>query len=204
MKSIKLTIALIQMITFMSSCKKDVKEVDSDGLTNDITTLVPQSVLNEMKSMGLKINGGNTPPVLSQSFTASPFIMTASNIADDQSSIGSQFTDFRFTFTDFNAKDLTLKLNYNTGGSDAGNGIGCYVVGSNNEFTIFASLVNSNSNNEKAQIVMVLSGTYTSNGISNLQNAAFMINNYGNPNGTYIANGKGRVFVDGDKFTEIR
>jgi len=38
----------------------------------------------------------------------------------------------------------------------------------------------------------------TENGIENAEDAIIMLDNNGNPNGTFIENGKGRLFEDGD------
>ena len=71
-----------------------------------------------------------------------------------------------------------------------------YITGSGNLFTAFFK-VNEDNNGIAAQLLYAFSGEITENGISNIRNALFMLDNFGNIP-PFIENNTGRVFKDSD------
>ena len=190
-----LTFVSFFVFTFsVQSCKKKVNE---DGLTREITDLVPQEILDEMIVLGMPINGGNKPPQLEGTFLASPFILKNSNVLSDYE--GMSFADYYATFYDQNNKDLSIKYSY-INGPESGEGLGGYIVGDKNTFSIFAELT-ATAYGEEVSMVHVISGTIEDDGIKDLFFANFMLDNNDNPNGYWIANGQGRIIYDSDGFS---
>ncbi|KAF0200028.1 MAG: hypothetical protein FD170_3822 [Bacteroidetes bacterium] len=183
-------------------CKKDKKEepskVQENGLTAEINNLVPDSILNTMVSLGMPVNGGATPPNIAASYLASPFILKESNVPSDYP--GLTFANYRVTFYDQNNDNLSIKMNY-LNGPESGTGLGGFIVGTNNSFTVFTE-VNSTYSGYEASLVQVISGTLTPTGIEDFFYANFMLDNFGNPGGVWIANGEGCVIYDSDGFSE--
>jgi len=195
-----LTIALILSALFVG-CKKDKKEeskVQENGLTQEINNLIPDSIITAMVNLGMPINRGETPPDIAASFLASPFILKASTILSDVP--GYQFSDYTVTFYEQNNDNLSVKVDY-LNGPESGTGLGGFIVGANNSFSVFAE-VNSTYSGKNATLVHVISGTLTATGIQNLYFANFMLNNNGNPGGIWIEEGDGRVIYDSDGFSE--
>lgn len=173
--------------------------IQANGLTQDINSLVPQTTIDAMKNLGMPINSGDTPPILGSGSTgviykASPFILKSSNRAGDVP--GHQFADYYVKFYNQNNTKLTLTLDYSNGG-ETGTGLGSFIVGTGNAFTVFAQ-VNSTTKGYSAVLVHVISGTLTSTGIQNLYFANFMVDNKGNAGNVWINNGEGRVIYDSD------
>lgn len=195
-------IVILAFSVVFIGCKKDKKEepskVQENGLTAEINNLVPDSILNVMITLGMPVNGGGTPPDIAATYLASPFILKESNVPGDYP--GFTFADYRVTFYEQNSDNLTIKMNY-LNGPESGTGLGGYIVGSNNSFTVFAE-VNSTYSGYESRLVQVISGTLTSTGIDDFFYANFMIDNYGNPGGVWIGNGEGRVIYDSDGFSE--
>lgn len=188
---------------FTTSCKDAGPVIEENGLTKDINDIVPQSIIDEMESLDMPIYTGTNPPnigigTIGRSYKASPFILVSSNITND--SPGSQFGDYYFKLYDQNSDDLTIKLTYSNSGEE-GTGLGGYIVGDNNKFSIFAE-VNSTYKSSNAVLVHVISGTLTSDGIEDLYFANFMIDNNENVGGYWIENGEGRVIYDSDGLSE--
>jgi hypothetical protein len=195
-----LTIALILSVLFVG-CKKDKKEeskVQENGLTQEINNLIPDSIITAMVNLGMPINRGETPPDISASFLASPFILKSSTILSDVP--GYQFSDYTVTFYEQNNDNLSVRVDY-LNGPESGTGLGGFIVGANNNFSVFAE-VNSTYSGKDATLVHVISGTLTATGIQNLYFANFMLNNNGNPGGIWIEEGDGRVIYDSDGFSE--
>jgi len=186
---------------FSVGCKKDKKDdskVEENGLTQEINNLIPDSIITKMVDLGMIINRGETPPVLNGTYFASPFVLKASNVPNDPP--GYTFSDYSLTLFEQNNDNLSLKLDYYNGG-ESGTGLGGFVVGSNNNFTIFAE-VNSTYLGYTAKMVHVISGTLTATGIEDLYFANFMLDNFENLGGYWIAEGEGRIIYDSDGFSE--
>lgn len=181
------------------SCKKDKKDddkkVEDNGLTQQINQLIPDSILTKMVTLGMVINRGETPPSLAGSFFATPFILKASNVPNDFG-IGYAFADYNVLFYEQNNDNLTIKVDY-FNGPESGSGLGGFIVGTGNNFTVFAE-VNSTYAGYSAKMVHVISGTLTATGIQNLYFANFMLDNNDNPGGVWIGEGTGRIIYDSD------
>lgn len=191
-----LALLLVSGLAF-SSCKKDSKKdnkVDDNGLTQDINQLIPDSILTIMQNLGMPINGGETPPSLEGTYFASPFVLKSSNIPSDTP--GYTFADYTVTFYEQNNDQLSIKMDY-TNGPESGSGLGGFIVGAGDKFSVFAE-VNSTYSIYSAKLVHVISGTLTGTGITGLYFANFMIDNNGNPGAVWIENGEGRVIYDSD------
>ncbi|ALO14580.1 hypothetical protein [Salinivirga cyanobacteriivorans] len=199
MKMKTLLIGFLATAMIFVACEKDEEDdntqLNEDGLTQDITDLVPQDILDEMEDLGLQINGGGNPPSLENTYLASPFILQSSNISTDY--VGMTFPDFYATFEEQDNNNLTIEYSYENG-SESGSGLGGFIVGEDNDFTVFVGVTSENYYGELAENVQVISGTLASDHIVDLQAALFMIDNNGNPSGAWIENGQGRVIYDED------
>ncbi len=194
---------LITVVSLMSiGCKKDDEkpvQVEENGLTVDINNLVPDSILNEMKNLGMPINTGGNPPNIENSYLVTPFVLLNSNRPSDN--IGTTFADYKVKFHDQDNENLKISVDF-VNGPESGNGIGAFIVGDDNEFSIFAEMVARRSNLDSASFVNVISGKIVEGGVENLYYANFMLDNNGNSNGIWIENGEGRVLYDKDGFSE--
>jgi hypothetical protein len=184
-------------ITFsLSSCKKDDIKT---GLSEDIQNLVPDSLLQTIKDLGMHVNEGLTPPDIENIYLGSPFELVSSNIDGDTP--GHLFADFRVRFSDQNNDDLTVKVSY-TNGSEEGKSLGSFVSGNGNDFSVFVKMTSTSLDTE-ADLLLIISGTKVTEGIKDLYYSIFMLNNYGNANDYWIENGKGRVIYDSDGISPI-
>lgn len=204
MKTTRIPVLLVSLILssilMLSSCEKEdnTPEVNEDGLTRDVTDLVPQEILDEMENLGLPIYGGIAPPNIEGRFVASPFILLGSNRPSDTP--GYQFQDYYVTFKEQDDRELTIMMDYENG-TETGNGLGSFIVGEGNRFSVFVEVISEQSG-ETASVVNVISGELTSTGIKDLYFANFMLDNRGNPSGYWIEEGEGRVIFDSDGFSE--
>ena len=193
----RLTILMIGIFTMGMlnfGCKKDDKDESNSGIPKEVTNFVPDSILNEIKRLGMPINEGNTPPNVEFTFMARPLYLKASNRPGDL--VGQQFADLKVKFYEQNNAKRTIKCDY-VNGSAVGTGLGSYVSGTGSTFTVFSEM-NVNIGNEKSKLVQVISGTLVEDGIKDFYYANFMIDNYGNPKHTFLEIGQGRVLFDSD------
>lgn len=199
-KKILLIFSLIAIV--FVACQKDDDNIRTDllgvnGLPKSVNAIVTQEIINTMKSLGITIYTGDNPPDISGTYLASPFILKGTIVPNDYE-IGKVFADYYATFSDQNNDSLSIALSYSSS-SESGIGIGSYISGTNNNFTVFAK-TNSTYNESSAEIIQVISGTITNTGVNNFYYANFMLNNYGDSI-NWLGNGTGRVIYDSDGFS---
>lgn len=195
-KNIFKTIISLILILGLAGC---TTKVDENGLSKNITKILPDSVYTKMMNMGMPINGGNQPPELEGTYNVSPFILDSSDVEGDYR--GKSFSDFVVTFHNFNSRKLTVEIDY-VNGPETGTGVGSYIVGHDNKFSVFCEIKATQLLIFHANAIFVLTGTLTNDGIDDFYYANFMLDNHGNEEGLWIDNGSGRIIYDSDGFSE--
>lgn len=197
----KLCILVALTAAFAGSCQKENdSKVEKNGLTKEINDIVPEALLDTMKNIGLPIYIGENPPNIENSFLVSPLILLKSNIPTDYSP-GHRIEDFYIKFYKQDNNNLSVSINTKQA-YETGIGIGAFIVGDNNNFSVFAKSKLLHTDGDSASVVNVYSGKIVDGGIKDYYYAIFMIDNYGNPHDRWIGNGAGRIFYDGDGFSE--
>lgn len=173
----------------------------SFGLPDEFVDQVGEETLDAVEQdLGVAINRGGSPPSFNSEYVASPYIMTSTTVPDDLNFPGAQFSDQYFRFFDQNDREQTISVQI-AQADTVGEGIGGYISGRFNRFTVFviADSVRSGDGAE-TQLLRVFSGTLDSNGISEYQHALVMLDDGGFDG--FIPNDTGRAFEDGDDFAE--
>jgi hypothetical protein len=187
-------------MVFFIACKEEDTNplLDENGLTSEITDLVPQKIIDEMKALGMPITGGGNPPLIEGTYTVTPYILLASNRASDI--LGNTYSDLIITFSSQNNASLKIVVDYENG-QEEGSGIGSFIVGNGCSFSAFINMT-SVLGGHPSKVVMIVSGNAKKNGIEKLYVAVVMVDDYGDPLNVLIENGEGRVFKDGNLFSE--
>jgi hypothetical protein len=194
--------ALFVVGIIATNCKKDETNdlIEANGLSRDINDFISEEILNILDSLGMPINTGGNPANIEGTYLISPMVLTESNRPFDV--IGKTYADKTFTFFDQNNDNLTLTTALTQGGG-VGEGLGSFIVGNGNNFSVFVRIKKVNQeHNDSTLTTQIFSGTITSDGIGNIYNALVMLDDYGDPNNHYIAIGDARVFYDEDGFSE--
>lgn len=176
------------------------------GLPEQIREIIPVETIqvaeNELDQV---INRGNNPPVFDNSYFVSPVILTKTNVPNDFVSPGARFADIYLRFSDQNTQNQTLRVDMVETNISNGNvlteseGLGAYISGEGNKFTIFTVVETTTSGGEKSEVFYIYSGELQSNGIKNFTTSLIMLNNNGHTN-IFIPNNTGRAFRDGSEF----
>ncbi len=197
-KSIFVSILLLPaVLCLFYSCSPASSD---NGLSADIKNIVDDATLKTITDLGMPINKGSNPTSLVNFYKASPLTLKATNVLNDYA-LGHVFSDYKFHFYAQDNAKLTIKFDY-VAGAESGTGLGAFISGEGNNFSVFVQ-VHSSSGGKPAEVIHIISGTITSTGISNFYFANFMLNNYGDTSGTWMANGHGRIFYDGDGVTPV-
>ena len=189
---------LITLVGISCSSDEEKPRLDENGLTPEINRLVSQENLDALVDLGFVINRGGTPPILSGQFQVSPCYIAKSTAGDIE---GSSTRDIFLNLYD--QEELTISVDFKQLTQEA-NDIGSYIVGADNKFSIFVEVSELNtSTGSRAKVLYAISGQKTSSGIADIRIANLMLDNFGNPSQIWMANGKGRVFMDRDNLASL-
>ena len=169
-------------------------------LSKEIKNIVPDSTLTKITDLGMPVNKGKKPTNLESIYKVYPLTLKASNIPNDYST-GYVFADYKFRLYDQDNENLTIKLDY-VSGSETGTGLGGFISGDGNDFSVFVN-VHSVSQGQQADVLHIISGTITEDGIKDFYFSNFMLNDYGDPSDVWMENEQGRVFYDSDGISPI-
>lgn len=193
----KKLLPFIFLALLFNSCCKD----HSDVIPGQ--NFIPEDILEEIENNGQVIYSGFNPPVLKGKYRLSPTILVSSNFADTYSP-GDEFKSQILEFSNFRRSDLTLEVSIeDEDGVHKTKGRGGFIAGEGNDFTIYIREDTENTTTGHVHLsTTVLSGTVDANGIVNLHLSRFMIDDNGDPYGDLFENGNGRLFKDGDGYSE--
>jgi len=181
-------------------------DVDDNGLTDSIDSIVPPDILEKFQDLGVNINGGNTPPFIEGTYLMSPMRKVRSNFFE----WGYPTLDREMAFYNQDVSNLTIRIDtrsFNLQGfidnsETTSEGIGSFIAGHDNAFSVFAKMVGSDEYGNQYEMVSVFSGELVNGGIRNWQEASIMVDDHGDPRNIWIENGQGRLWIDGDGFSE--
>jgi len=175
--------------------------VDENGLTDSINNIVPPDILQKLEDLGVVINGGNTPPNIEGTYLVSPLTLVKSSVLFDVVPgtvywIGNGIMDL--TFSEQNNANLTVKLSHTIGNDyENASGLGAFITGDGNKFSVFVEAAGTDGG-YPTKSVEIHSGEITANGIENYQWALIITESAP----TTIPEGQGRLWKDGDGFSE--
>ncbi|MGD1891896.1 MAG: hypothetical protein ACFB15_15065 [Cyclobacteriaceae bacterium] len=184
---------LLAVAVLLASCHED----HSDLIPGQ--DFIPDEILEEIKANGQPIFEGLNPPDVTGRYRVSPMELVSSNFTDNNRP--AFFFDEIVDFNGLNQGELTLEVASENGGT-LGEGFGSFISGSGQKFTIYVRIDRIDEKGHMTLDTRLYSGTLTDGGIVNLYTSFFMIDDGGDPDGDSIENGQGRLFKDGNGFSE--
>ena len=209
-----LTICLLSMYScgIIGSNDNDDNSVNfTDGISDDVWEFMSEDLKETVEvELGVPVNRGENPPNINEIFETpvgaelvfliKPFELLSSTVPSDAGHVPRTFNDLYAKFSNQDMSSLTIDIDLTHRNSPPIAGTGGFIVGENNLFTIFGPLVQRNDSYE-VQIVHILSGRLSSDGITDLSLGIVMIENDGDPSA--IPNEAGRHFIDKEKISEL-
>ena len=160
----------LPMLLF-TNCSDDDSEMEPepDPIKLVYQDIVPKEFLDLIVANcpNVDMEEGNEPPEMlnNQSFLKSNYLSCTSMDGETE---GSRYNSMNFKITNFNSETLTVTLetddNVHKGKSEK-----AYLLGSGNKFSLYAKVVLTNSANETADFLYLVSGTVTDSGIKDAQ-----------------------------------
>jgi hypothetical protein len=157
---------------------------------------ISNSQLRTLASLGLPINDGRDPPDITGTYLADSLVLLDSNF-DDFYSPGDPFADMEIQFYS-QASDGTVLVSYDQSGLEWGTGIGAFISGEGNDFTVYAQITGTSSDGIDFEDAMVFSGTLTPSGIANFAYGLLLTDKSYDPYDYLIDVGDARVFDEND------
>lgn len=194
MKHLMKSSLLLGVFIFAMACSKKETVDPNIGFSTQIKNIVPQTIIDDLKTRGMTINEGTVPPKIEGIFLSSPHTLEAPYGTDDTYSKGYVFSDLIMKFSN-QKDDGSVTIETKNAGTTA-NGLGGFISGNGNKFSIFAELKYVSGSVTATQI-RVFSGEITSNGIKDFY-TTLLIKEKNDPSGDLIPVGKSRILKDGD------
>jgi len=182
---------LLCSVLVFEGCKKKTPE---PTLSPKIQQIVPTTLLNDLKAKGMPINEGLTPPNIEGIFISNPHTLEVP-YSDDPYTKGFVFTSLSFRFSSQNNKELSVYVETKTG-STTGAGVGGFVAGTGNKFSIFSETAITNGTATGKQ-VRIFSGEVTPQGIKDFYTTV-VFTQKNDPSNYFIPVGAARIIKDSD------
>ncbi|MCX6214609.1 hypothetical protein [Spirosoma sp.] len=192
--------AMTLSVGVLTSCQKETVVADDPtrGFSADIRKIVPDAIINDLRSRGMVINEGKVPPKLNGTFRASPYTLLSPYGSDDSFEAGDVINDYVYKFYGQNTTNA-ISYDYTNYSSDTGTGKGAFVAGNGTLFTIFSEDTGI-ARGVPYKTVSIISGEVTAGGIRNFQYAFVVKEKTGDAGDqTLIPVNTGRIWLDGDK-----
>lgn len=195
-----LLLAFLLPLVLFSSCKKKPDD-PTVGFSEEIQKIVPQKIIDDLRSRGMVIFEGTIPPTVSGSYLAAPFRLLSPYAPEDPYAKGKVITSYSYTFYGQSSGNA-ISYDFTNNSTDKGTGKGAFIAGNGNSFTIFSEdqgiFVNTPYKN-----ITVISGELTPGGIKNFQYAFVIKEKTGDDNDSQlIPVNTGRIWIDGDQLAE--
>lgn len=183
------------------SCKKENTINLNTGFSEKIKNNIPLEIIEKFKEEGVSINEGQNPPKIEGIYLVNPLILTGTNLSSDFP-IGYQFDDYKYKFFSQDNTELTIKVDYKSiplkHPLENGTGIGGFIAGNGNSFTIFGE-ISGQISNIPYKMITVYSGEITNDGIKNFSEGFYMKDKIGDTsNSIAVGIGTIRTSKDGD------
>lgn len=189
------------ILTFLSSCLDEGKETiimeDEKVEMTGIYRAVPQHTVNALKEY-MPIYEGDNPPNIEGCYLIKP--MVAVYCEDGGYDPGTEVTETKIRFSNQDDRNGTIDYE-DIEGSDRQVGKGAFVSGDGNNFTAYFDTDGETEGEYgtiKTTMALVISGTKTSSGISNIKYAFTMVKKVGDKDDELMEEGVYRVFKDKD------
>jgi hypothetical protein len=201
MKSVSYLSALFLISVVFISCSKSNTSTNNSSSSNlpaPVSSIASAADITSLKSSGMTINEGTTPPVVNGIYLQHPDSCIFDNSGNN--SAGKFFADYKFRFSNQNNSSFAISVdlkdvtNYTDSASYSAN---TYISGSGNSFTIFAQ-VNGSLGGVTYTELDTYSGTLTSKGVQNFQWSFYLKSKSSDPNNVHVVSvGTTRVFNTG-------
>lgn len=167
----------------------DTQDDDETGyvLPKEVKNTIPASYLDRMIEEGFMVNDGMTPPDITDRYLADKLRV----VYDDGGEYDLRITDYVYTFHSFQGSEI--QVDYMSNLDDSGEGIGSYISGEDDCFTVYSIFDGTIHGDCTYQGVELYSGCLVSEGIDEFQTAFVLTEQAAECEGRIMPNGDLRI-----------
>ncbi len=186
------------LVGSLTSCQKETVVADdpTKGFSENIQRIIPENIINDLRSRGMVINEGKVPPKIEGTFRVSPYELLSPFGPADTYKVGEIIDDYVYKFYGQNTSNQ-ITYDYTNNGSDKGTGNGAFIAGNGSRFTIFSEDVGVSSG-VSYKTVAIMSGELTTAGIRDFQYAFVLKEKSVDTDNKLIPVNTGRIWFDND------
>lgn len=182
------------------SCKKDDDPTIEQLQQDKIEDIISANFIDTLRSLGLVINEGTTPPNVNGIYGHNPLILKATNRPSDE--IGYKFSDAALKLFDQNNSNYEIKLLAKNFVANRDTSIVTAISGTGNKFTVYGKVKATASETVFAYFGIVISGEMMNGIIKNFEYGLINIDNSQGKN-YFIEEGEARLIYESDQASDI-
>lgn len=176
--------------------KEEIKDVP-----NPVNEFLNNNDIEEYEKAGMKIYTGNNPPNIEGLYKSDSLVIFYDKPFEDAAPVGTEVSSYNHEFID-QKPDGTIKLlRKSPEGEDIAAGMGGFISGDNNCFSIFVN-VKDQSNQCKTDEATIYSACKTEEGLEQLQAGFIVKENEGPGCGKTVPVGHLRIITEDDGLAE--
>lgn len=155
--------------------------------------------LDTIEALGISLNEGNNPPSLEGIYLFDALTLINSNIPGDVP--GQGFSDQKIRLTNQTGSSITYETRTFATQSAPTE---AFISGEGDDFSLYVcSVVKNNTETDSVKFAYVFSGTVGTAGLENVTWVLLNVDDFGDPAGTFIAEGEGRYIDETDDLASI-
>lgn len=191
----RVCLLVILLSGLLYSCKKSGGDSNNgNNFSDSIRSIIPQPVIDSLRSWGLNIHDGNTPPSITGIYLLSPDSCVFDNSGFDMA--GQLFDDYKFRFSNQTSQTIRVERKNATDDTDyAADSSATFIAGNGSYFTIFAQEKGSESGVSYTSL-SIYTGQITSAGIAGFQIALYLKTKDADPGGVLVPAKTSRIFTN--------
>lgn len=180
--------------------QEQTKEVIKD-VPNPVNEFLSSNDVKEYENVGMKIYTGNNPPQIEGLYKSDSLVIFYDKPFENAAPVGAVVSSYNHKFYDQKSDGTIKVLRQSLQGEDVGAGVGGFISGDNNCFSIFVD-VNDKSNQCNTNQATIYSACKIEAGLEGLQAGFILKEQEGSKCGAVVPVGHLRIITEDDDLAE--
>lgn len=198
----RLKFLVFALILITLSCSSDDDNPQTEDIQQLVENFVTPELIQSLTDLGFTFRDGLEHPDISGDFLYTPVEMVSTNIVGDEDLVGQIFNDISFDISNLNPQARTFNVVVTEGFNTTAAPLNTFYSGEGNAFSAYIKIPLMADEDTTLIVLYAISGIITDEGVSNAELAIIMLDDNGDPTDSFIENGEGRRFIDGDGLAE--
>ncbi len=184
-----------------TNSQDEVKEAIKN-VPNPVNEFLGNNDVKEYEKVGMKIYTGNNPPNIEGLYKSDSLVIFYDTPFKNSAPVGTEVSSYNHEFSDQKSDGTIKLLRKSTQGEDVGAGMGGFISGDNNCFSIFVDVKDRGDQCITSEAT-IYSACKTEEGLNNLQAGFIVKGNEGPGCNNTVPVGHLRIISEDDGLTEL-